>query len=89
MRVRWKTTALRDIEHHVAYLDQVNPRAAHETALALFSAGESLSTFPNRGRHGRIPGTRELLAISPYVIVYEVGADAVEILNVQHGKLLT
>ena len=89
MKVRWKTTALRDIERHVAYLDQVNPRAAHETALALFSAGESLTTFPNRGRHGHIPGTRELVVVFPYVIVYEVGPDGVDILNVQHGRLLT
>lgn len=88
MKVRWKTTALRDIERHVAYLEQFNPIAARELALSLFTAGESLSSFPSRGRRGRIPGTRELVAVYPYVIAYETGPDGVMILRVWHGSLL-
>lgn len=89
MKVRWKGAALRDVEAHVAYLDDVNPRAAHQLALSLFAAGESLGIFPHRGRHSRIAGARELVCVYPYVIVYEVGPDAVWILSVRHGKLLT
>lgn len=62
--------------------------AGHELALALFTAGESLRTFPNRGRHGRVAGTRELVVVHPYVISYEVTPDAVLILNIIHGGLL-
>jgi toxin ParE1/3/4 len=87
VKVRWKTTALRDIAGHVAYLDQFNPTAARRLAAALLAAGDSLAAFPNRGRKGRIPGVRELVAVYPYIITYEVGDDAVMILNVRHGKL--
>lgn len=89
MKVVWTKRAVRDIADHVAYLRQFSPVAARELAEALFSAGDSLTTFPNRGRRGRISGTRELLAIYPYVIAYEVRTDHVVIQRICHGKLLT
>jgi len=47
---------------------------------------EQLAIFPEIGRIGRLPGTRELpLPSLPYLIVYEVGAAAVTILAVFHG----
>ena len=51
----------------------------------LLIAGDSFAVFPYRGRRGRVLGTRELVAISPYVIIYNVGANAVDILRVWHG----
>jgi toxin ParE1/3/4 len=45
-----------------------------------------LETFPNRGRIGRITGTRELVfAPLPYIAVYRVKDDAVEILRTYHS----
>ena len=42
--------------------------------------------MPNRGRMGRIPGTRELMVTGlPYIIVYEAGKEAVHILHIVHG----
>jgi len=42
--------------------------------------------FPNRGRQGRVEGTRELvLAPLPFIVVYRVKTDAVEIVRVYHG----
>lgn len=87
--VEWAEDALRDVEAHLTYLKQVNPFAAVELAAALFTAGDSLSFMPFRGRQGRISGTRELVAVYPYVIVYEVIRDSVIVLRVWHGKLLT
>jgi plasmid stabilization system protein ParE len=77
-----------DINAHVAYLDQCNPRAAGVLAQALLAAGDSLVALPLRGRRGRIGGTCELAAVHPYVIVYEVSRDAVSILRVWHGAQL-
>jgi len=52
----------------------------------LILAGDSLALFPRRGRPGRAPGTRELVTVVPYVIVYEVDeTDTVMILRVWHG----
>lgn len=50
--------------------------------------------MPRHGRPGRVPGTRDLLAVSPYVmvpyvIVDEINGDDVTILRVWHGRLLT
>src|SRR5262249_44206861 len=46
--------------------------------------GMSLETLPNRGRPGRITGTRELI-FPPYVIVYRINLQTVEILRIYHG----
>jgi addiction module RelE/StbE family toxin len=44
-----------------------------------------LATFPESGRVGHIPGTRELVVPGlPYLVVYRVTPDAVEILRVFH-----
>jgi len=51
----------------------------------MIEAGETLAEFPNRGRPGSIPGTRELVVIHPYVLVYEIRGEAVHILRVWHG----
>jgi plasmid stabilization system protein ParE len=59
--------------------------AARRIAQALLLAGDSLSLFPSRGRIGREPGTRELVAVQPYVLVYEAADIEVTILAVWHG----
>jgi len=52
----------------------------------LLLAGDSLAVFPRRGRDGRIAGTRELVAVVPYEIVYRFeGEDSVTILRVWHA----
>jgi toxin ParE1/3/4 len=45
-----------------------------------------LRMLPNRGRNGRIAGTRELIfAPLPYIAVYRVKDDRVEILRIYHS----
>jgi plasmid stabilization system protein ParE len=45
-----------------------------------------LKDAPNRGRPGHRNGTRELpLTPLPYVVVYSVRGEAVEILHIYHG----
>lgn len=55
-------------------------------AAALFAACEELEHFPGRGRSGKRRGTRELTTVCPYVIVYRVEPDAIEILRIWHGR---
>lgn len=52
----------------------------------LFQAVESLAQFPDRGRAGQQPGTRELImAPLPYVIVYRVRAgESVSVARIVH-----
>ena len=85
MPVEWADAALRDLARHVAYLDQFNRRAADTVARHILNAGNGLKIFAHKGRPGRISGTRELVAVYPYVIVYEIERDLVRIVRIWHG----
>lgn len=53
---------------------------------AISSAVFRLGDHPERGREGRVAGTRELVvARTPYVVVYRLEAEAAVILRVLHG----
>jgi len=87
MKVVWTDDALLDIERHMGYLAHFNPAAAASVAQHLLDVGNSLKLFPHRGRAGSEPGVRELVAVHPYVVVYEIGDDAVVILRIaQHRQ---
>jgi plasmid stabilization system protein ParE len=59
---------------------------AQRAALAIYEAADSLKDMPNRGRGGRKPGTRETpVGGLPFVIIYRVGKEAVEIVRILHG----
>jgi toxin ParE1/3/4 len=50
------------------------------------SAWKALAQFPEQGRTGRKSGTRELaLSGLPYLAVYRLNGDAIEILRILHG----
>jgi plasmid stabilization system protein ParE len=84
--VIWQATARADLVRLVRYISEENPIAARKVARELVLAGDSLALFPHRGRVGRIPGTRELVTVPPYIVVYEVdGVGDVQILSVWHG----
>lgn len=86
MTVIWRAAALADVARIARHIAAENPIAARKMARELLVAGDSLVLFPHRGRPGREPGTRELVPVSPYVLVYEVTADgSVAILRVWHA----
>ncbi len=85
MRVTVTQAALNDLIAIRSYIGERNPAAASRIAVQLLSACDRLEHLPERGRPGRSPGTRELTAIRPYVIVYRIRGETVEILRVWHG----
>lgn len=82
--VTWTEIATHDLQAHAAYIAQFNPYAAGRIVRQVFAAGNSLSTFPRRGK-ARPDGTRELAVVHPYVLVYEIVEGDVRILRVWHG----
>jgi plasmid stabilization system protein ParE len=46
---------------------------------------DRFETFPHLGRPGELRGTRELVS-GPYVVVYRVANEVVEILHIWHGR---
>jgi toxin ParE1/3/4 len=86
MRVRWAVPAAQDLESIKNYLQQRYPHFAEPTVRTIYQRIRSLKTAPDLGRPGHRTGTRGLaLTPLPYVVVYSVRAEAVEILHVYHG----
>jgi toxin ParE1/3/4 len=84
--VVWSPQAIEDIARITRYIAAENPVAAPRIARELLVAGDSLATFPRRGRPGSLPGRHELVAIRPYVIVYRILAEnTVDILRIWHA----
>ena len=69
----------------LAFLRVENPSAAERVYAAILRTLDTLMDFPNRGRHGRIDGTRELVVRgAPYVVVYVIDGDRVLISSIRH-----
>jgi toxin ParE1/3/4 len=86
MKVKWLRQALRNIEKIHEYISRDNPEAAQELVRKIQMASERLVEFPQMGRVGRVVDTRELvIPQTPYLVIYRLHGDAVEILRVLHG----
>jgi addiction module RelE/StbE family toxin len=86
MQVRWSPAASQDLFRIIEYIRKENVPAAQRVAETIYENIGSLGTFPHRGRMGRVEGTRELPVPSlPFLVIYRVTQDAVEIAGVIHG----
>lgn len=86
MQVRWTPQAASDLAEITRYIRKDNPPAARSVTKTLFDAANALNKMPSRGRIGRISSTRELVVAGlPYLVVYEVGENAVQILHIMHA----
>jgi addiction module RelE/StbE family toxin len=86
MQLRWSPAAVEDLSRIIEYIRQENAPAAQRIAKTIYESAGSLKSFPNKGRNGRVEGTREIpLPPLPFVIVYRIRRDIVEIVNVIHG----
>lgn len=88
MRLRYTADALAHLQSIRSYLADRNPAAARRVMAAISVAASRLCDFPQLGRSGESPGTREwVVQGSPYIVVYQVDADREEIrvLGVFHG----
>jgi toxin ParE1/3/4 len=85
VQVIWSPAALRETDHIYRYIAQFNPRASADMVREILAAGDSLASFPYRGR--AVPGTelRETALAYPYILRYRIAADHVRILRVRHG----
>ena len=87
MRVRWTEPAVVDLTRICDYIaEHGRPVTARRVAQKIVESIGTLSQFPERGRPGRKAGTRELLFEGlPYLAVYRVRDDAVEVVRILHG----
>ena len=85
MRVRWLRRALKALTSAHDLIAKDNPEAARRFFQHALASVEQLVHHPERGRAGRVPGTRELVLLNyPYVIPYRVKGGELQILHVFH-----
>jgi toxin ParE1/3/4 len=68
------------------YIADDNPAAAHRMVSRIREAASHLRRSPQMGKRGRVANTRELvIAGTPYIIVYAVQGEEMQIVAVIHG----
>ena len=77
MSIIFSAEALADLTEIRAYIGQDNPFAASRIAVQLIAACDRLEYLPERGR--------EITTVWPYVIVYRIRGDDVDIIRIRHG----
>lgn len=86
-KVEWPTDALEQLSAIVTYIRLFDRVAADRIGSRLLACGNSLSTFPLRGRPAA-GGTREMVTVRPYVLRYRVVGEQVVILSIRHAAQL-
>jgi len=84
VKVRWTASARLDRLDVLNHIASDNPGAAVRMDTLFAGAAETLAAFPEKGRPGKIAGTRELIPHKSYRLVYEIADDIVWILALVH-----
>jgi toxin ParE1/3/4 len=86
MKIHWSPEASADLTAIIQYIHQENPTASRRVTERISRTLNQLKAFPHLGRPGRLEGTRELVfSPLPFVVVYRVKEEIVEIARVLHG----
>ena len=84
-RLLWRARALADLEQIHAWLSAIDGAEPDRALSRLHAAAESLVRLGDIGRHSRVPGLRELsVRTEPYVIVYRMAGEVIEVVAVYH-----
>ena len=82
----WRAGALEDLQAIIEYVAERNAPAAERLHSAIDACAQRLRERPLLYRTGRVEGTREAVVHPNYILVYEVGAEAIEISAVVHAR---
>ena len=86
MRLVWSSFAVADREQIFEFIALENHIAAVRCDTEISEQTSRLSDFPDIGRPGRVPGTRELVVQrTPFMVAYRVSETEIRILRVLHG----
>ncbi|HEY7352631.1 MAG TPA: type II toxin-antitoxin system RelE/ParE family toxin [Terriglobales bacterium] len=87
MRIRWTDPALRDFTQICDYIERHGSAGvARRVSISIYGQISDLFRFPELGRTGRKPETRELvLSGLPYIAIYRVQVNEIQILRLLHG----
>lgn len=86
LKLVWSAEARQELNIILDYITDRNTVAAVNLMTAIETCSERLIAHPYLYRRGRIAGTREAVVHPNYILIYEVGVDAVEIRSVIHSR---
>jgi toxin ParE1/3/4 len=86
LKLVWRARALSDLETILSFIADLNLAAAERLLEAIETCTERLPEHPFLYRIGRVEGTREAVVHPNYIVIYRVGADVVEIVNIVHAR---
>ena len=84
MRLLWSPQALEDRKQIYAFVFEHDADAAEALDALVEAQAHKLTRYPEMGRPGRVPGTRELVLHRHYILVYIQREDGVAILTLLH-----
>ena len=84
--IQWRLEALTDLTSILDYIAQRNKTAARDLHRAIDRAVSNLPGSPYLYRAGRVPGTRELVVHSNYLVIYRITPAFIEIVAVAHTR---
>tara|TARA_B100000315_G_scaffold260070_1_gene319099 strand:+ start:7019 stop:7294 length:276 start_codon:yes stop_codon:yes gene_type:complete len=88
MKIEWARQAVDDLGQIRNYIAETEPKSAANVANKILASVRMLEELPHRGRPGRVSGTRELnLPGTPYIIIYRVSSETLQIIAVLHSSL--
>jgi addiction module RelE/StbE family toxin len=84
-QLEFTARAFRNIAAAEEYIARDNPAAAKKVVQAIFNTAVKLESFPEVGKPGRVPGTRELpLSEYPYTLIYRIKTSRLIVYAVLH-----
>lgn len=85
MEIKWLRKAIANLEAEFRYIAEDDPQAAERFVNEVWRLTQLLKEQPAMGREGRVPETRELILHNyPYIILYRVRNNTIQILRVFH-----
>lgn len=85
MTIRWMMAAAESLERIHEHVAKDSEDRAADIVQLIYSSAELLLQNARMGRPGRHPETREVVR-PPWVVVYKIVEDVINILNVYHGN---
>jgi toxin ParE1/3/4 len=85
--ILWLPSASEDLTDIIDFIADRNLTAAIDLQDVIEQSTSRLPQHPYIYRTGRVAGTREMVVHPNYLVIYRVGATAIEILGVLHTRL--
>ncbi|MDC8015717.1 type II toxin-antitoxin system RelE/ParE family toxin [Tahibacter soli] len=87
LKLEWTAKAAVQFKKNQRYYNHIDRQVARLLAMRVNSALLRLRVLPDSGRKGIYSGTREcVVQRSPYIIVYRVVDDTLQVVRVWHGR---